>query len=203
MSALKNSNQESSEGGLGLFVGLVPWVVFTVLAEHANLKLGAAAALVAAVLVALPGIKARKPKVLELGAVATFAGFLAVAFAVDAAVAHDVARYARGIAAGALSLIAFASLLYVPFTEQYAREKVPAAAWTSPQFKAINRRLTAMWGMIFAAMVPFHVAAGVIDTQRGNIVLNWIVPGLLVLWGVKRSAAAGDENAAPVAPVAA
>jgi hypothetical protein len=80
-------------------------------------------------------------------ALAAFVGIAAIAFAVDPAGGDTLARYARGIAAGLLSLIAFASLLFVPFTEQYARESVPEQFWSSPRFKAVNRRLTTMWAV--------------------------------------------------------
>jgi hypothetical protein len=196
MSPITTTKNESNGEGLGLYVALVPWVVFTALVAHSSLKLGSVAALVVSAVVALPGLRSGKPKLLELGAVATFAGFVLVAFAADATTGHDIARYARGIAAGALALLAFASLLFVPFTEQYARDKAPKAVWGTPRFKAVNHKLTTMWGLIFAAMVPFHIAAGAINTQRTNLILNWVVPILLVMWGVKRSTAAAEDNAA-------
>jgi hypothetical protein len=173
--------------GAGIFIALVPWVLFTLVAQHSTLKIASAAALVIAIGISLPGLKAGRPKLLELGAIAAFAGFTVVAFAADASAAEFVDRYARGIAAALLALIAFVSLMSVPFTEQYAREEVPRELWSSPRFKAVNRRLTLMWGAVFAAMVPFHIAAGVIDTRPTNIVLNWVVPILLVLWAVKQT----------------
>ena len=90
-------------------------------------------------------------------------------------------------------MIAFGSLLFTPFTEQYARESVPERVWNTPQFKAGNRELTALWGGVFAAMVPCHIIAGSIDTTRSNLIFNWVVPVLLVLWAVKRSSAATAE----------
>jgi hypothetical protein len=38
-------------------------------------------------------------------------------------------------------------------------------------------------------MVPFHIVAGALDTRSTNIALNWVVPILLVLWGVKQTQA--------------
>jgi hypothetical protein len=178
----------------GMFVALVPWVVFAPLAKHVSLMLASIASLALAVLLALHGLKAGKAKILDLGAVATFAGFAVVAFTADATVARDVTRYARGISAGMLSLLAFASLLFVPFTEQYARESAPQGLWGASQVKAVNRGLTTMWGLIFAAMIPFHIVAGAIDTQRANVILNFVAPGLIVLWGVKRATSPGGER---------
>jgi hypothetical protein len=180
------SNEEVTHSS-GIFLALVPWALFTVIAEHGTLKLASIAALVIAAGISRPGIQAGRPKALEIGAVVAFAGFTVVALTADASTAEFVERYARAIAAGLLALIAFGSLVTVPFTEQYAREKVPQELWSSPRFKSVNRRLTLMWGCVFAAMVPFHIAAGAIDTRPTNIVLNWMIPIGLVVWGVKQT----------------
>jgi hypothetical protein len=171
----------------GLFVALVPWVLFTVIAEHGTLQLASIAALVIAVAISRPGIQAGRPKALEIGAVVAFAGFTLVALTADASTAEFVERYARAIAAALLALIAFGSLATVPFTEQYARERISPELWSSPRFKSVNRRLTLMWGCVFATMVPFHIAAGAIDTRATNIALNWVIPIGLVVWAVQQT----------------
>src|SRR5262249_50827747 len=148
MSSNSTDTAEPRKGGFGIYLALVPWAVFTVLAQHSSLKLGSVAALAAAVAIAVPGLRAGRPKLLEVGAVLTFIGFVAVAFLADGATGDWVARYARGIAAAILSLISFASLLFTPFTEQYARESVPEKLWSSPRFKQINRKLTTMWACV-------------------------------------------------------
>ena len=122
-----------------------------------------------------------------------FVGFTVVAFKADPATAAFVDRYARAIAAGLLATIAFGSLLVVPFTEQYARESVPRQLWSSPQFKRINRKLTTMWGLVFAAMVPAHVIGGALDTHRANLIFNWAIPIVLVIWAAKRTARVSDS----------
>ena len=101
-----------------------------------------------------------------MAAVVAFAAFTIAAFIADPATSTDIARYARAIAAAGLALTAFGSLRFVPFTEQYARESVRRQFSTSPQFKRINRQLTAMWGLVFTATVPSHLITGVIDTRR-------------------------------------
>ncbi|MDA0181617.1 hypothetical protein OJ997_15030 [Solirubrobacter phytolaccae] len=187
----------------GIFFALIPWVAFSLLVHYASVDVAAVVALIASVGVALPGIVTRRPKILELGAVVAFVGITVVAFAADANTADELGRYGRGIAAALLAVIAFGSLLFTPFTEQYARESVPEAYWSSPRFKALNRSLTAMWGGVFAAMVPLHIIAGSIDTQRSNLIFNWALPVALVIWASKRTSAMADANdgnaATPVA----
>jgi hypothetical protein len=204
MSSTKSEGAESGGGGKGIFIALIPWIIFTVLAAHATLKLGSLVALAAAVLIAIPGIRKGNPKSLEVGAIITFIGFVVVAFLADSATAHWVARYARGIAALILAGIAFGSLLFVPFTEQYAREQVPEQYWGSPQFKQINRKLTTLWGFVFIAMVPFHIIAGAVNTKPAMIICNWVIPIGLVIWGIKRTSSISDSDsqAAPAQKVA-
>ena len=181
----------SAEKGsmFGIYVAFVPWIAFGLLAQHSTLKLAAVGGLIASLVIAARSMWSGSVKVLELGTVLAFGGFAAVAFGADHATAAWVARYARGIAAALLAVIAFGSLLVVPFTEQYARESVPRQFWSSPEFKSINRRLTAMWGCVFTLMVPAHVIAGTIDTHRANVIFNWVIPVVLVMWAVKRTAA--------------
>lgn len=179
----------------GIFIALVPWILFSFLVAHSTVQVASAAALVAAVAIAIPGLLAGRPKMLELGAVVSFAAFAAIAFAADAATADFIARYARAIAAALLALIAFGSLLFVPFTEQYARESVPRQYWNSPQFKAINRQLSTLWACVFAALVPLHMVAGALDTHQANVLLNWVAPIALIVWAAKRTSAATDGEA--------
>jgi hypothetical protein len=186
------STQEEHGSGPGLYIALVPWVAFTLLAQHSTLKLASVAALVLAIAIMIRSIVTTGLKVLELGAVLAFTGFTVVAFGADHAAGVWMARYSRAIAAGVLALIAFVSLLFIPFTEQYARESVPREYWSSPTFKQINRRITLMWAFVFTAMIPFHIAAGAIDKRPTNIIFNWVIPIGLLIWGIRRSGEIAD-----------
>jgi hypothetical protein len=187
LSTAPSSTPKKAAGG-GIYLALVPWVAFALIARF-SVQAAALAALAGAVAIAAPSIRRHNAKTLELAAVAAFVGIAAAAFLLDASAADWVARYARGIAAGFLALIAFGSLLSTPFTEQYARESVPARFWLTPQFRALNQKLTLTWGFVFIAMVPCHIAAGLIDTTRSNLVFNWAIPAALGLWGIKRTSA--------------
>ena len=194
----QTATQDSSRtgGGAGLYIALAPWVAFSLLAERVSVQAGAAVALAVAVAIAIPSLRRRSPKTLELAAILAFAGIAAAAFTLDAGSADFLARYARGIAAGLLGVIAFGSLLFTPFTEQYARERAPKAVWGTHEFRLANRKLTILWGAVFAAMVPCHILAGTIDTHRSSLVFNWIVPVALVIWGMKRSSTLADGASA-------
>jgi hypothetical protein len=179
-----------------VFVAFVPWILFSVVAQRDDVAVAGMVALVAALVIAIPSFAKGRPKILDVGAIVAFGAFAVVGL-VDGNDVEWLSDFARGISAALLAVIALGSLLWVPFTEQYAREQTPEAAWSSPTFKRVNRELTLMWGLVFAAMVPFHVLAGAIDTQRADTFLNWVIPIALIVWAVKRterlSAAAGDE----------
>src|SRR5579875_3176743 len=176
--------------GAGMFLGLVSWVLFTIIAEHGTLKIASVAALVIAVGVCVYSMRGgSRPKMIELAAVGTFVVFTAVSFVADPSLTHFLTRYARAIAAAVLAVLVFGSLLFVPFTEEYARESVPHQYWGSSAFKAVNRHLTVLWGGVFAVMTGSHVIAGAVDRPITNIIFNWVIPIWLVLWGFKRSTA--------------
>ena len=184
---------QASSPGDRIYLAFLPWVLFSLIAQHGLLQAAAVIALAASVVIAAPSLLAGRPKLLELGAVAAFAGFACAAFLASPETGHWVAQYARAIAAALLALIAFTSLLFTPFTAQYARESVPRQFWSSPQFRQINRRLTLMWGCVFAAMVPAHLIAGAAATGPASLVFNWVIPVALVVWAAKRTAAAGGH----------
>ena len=187
--------REGPPAGAGIFVGLVPWFLFTIIAEHGTLKIASIASVVIAVGVCIYSMRGgKRPKMIELAAVATFIVFTVIAFIADPSVTHWLTRYARAVAAAVLAVLVFGSLLFVPFTEEYAREAVPRQYWDSPRFKELNRRLTAMWGAVFAVMTVSHVIAGAIDKRGTNIIFNWVIPITLVVWGSKQSTGVKDAH---------
>jgi hypothetical protein len=197
------STQAAAAGpGSGIYLAFIPWIVFTLVAQHSTLKLAAVGALLASVMIAARSARAGGAKVLELGAVLAFLGFTVIAFQADPATAAFVDRYARAIAAGLLSLIALGSLLVMPFTEQYARETTPAAVWKSPVFRAVNRRISAVFGVVVLAMAGSHIYSGYLEahhelSRRENLVLNWAIPIALILLALKFVDRVTGENTTP------
>lgn len=167
------------------YLAFVPWLLFGLVSRSDSLQAATIVALAAAIVVSLPSIMRRRVKVLEIASIAAFAAFVIVAFATNPGPNSVLERYARAFAAGTLALIAFGSLLVIPFTEQYARESVPQQFWSSARFKRINRVLTFAWGMIFAAIAASHAIAGAIDTRRAQTIFNWVVPIGLLVFGLK------------------
>ncbi|HEX4018514.1 MAG TPA: hypothetical protein VHX15_17380, partial [Frankiaceae bacterium] len=74
--------------------------------------------------------------------------------------------------------------------EQYAREAVPRDYWHSPVFRAVNRHITAAFGIAILVMAASHFYSGYRESQddlsRGlNLVLNWAIPIVVVLAAIK------------------
>jgi hypothetical protein len=113
---------------------------------------GATAASTAAVIVALPSIARRNMKILD-GVTILFFVTMTIAGILASAEDRDwMDTYASVISSGVLAVIALGSLAFIPFTEQYARESTPRQVWDQPAFKHVNRVLTLMWGLVFAAI---------------------------------------------------
>jgi uncharacterized membrane protein len=181
LSTSEPSAAAASGGPRNPYFAFVPWVAFGVITRYSTVQAGAAAALIGAIAVGIPSFAARRPKLLDLASIVAFAVLLGIAVATDAGHASVLYRYARAIAAATLAVIAFASLLFAPFTEQYARETVPRVLWDTPRFKRTNRRFTAVWGGVFALMAVSHTIAGAIGDTRGETIFNWVIPILLVV----------------------
>lgn len=177
---------------LKVLSGFVPWIVFTLAASRLGPgAVGVACLLALAVAVGLIGrsmVQGETPKLLEVTGAVVFLGLGVVAFAVPGSDAF-LAGYGRALAAVVLAVVIFATLPVMPFTEQYARESVPREYWGTPEFRSINRRISAAWGAVVAVMAVSHAVAGTFEVPEPGVgplhrpidlVFNWIVPGLLV-----------------------
>ena len=180
-----------------VLVGFVPWIVFSLVATR--LGPGAVGAACVLAFVVAVGLIARSlrhggsAKLLEVTGAVVFLVLGIVAVAVPGT-DGPLAAYGRAIAAAVLAAVILVTLPVMPFTEQYARETVPREYWHTPQFRSINRRISAAWGGVIAVMAVSHALAGTFEVpdpgvrllhRPVDLVCNWIVPGLLV-WAAAR-----------------
>lgn len=179
-----------------IWLGFVPWLLFAVLCRRDSLQAAVVVGLLGAIAVAVPGVLAGRPKLLEFATITFFALFVVVVFLVDPGADDFLNRYGRAIATAALALIAISSLLIGrPFTEQYAREQVDPSLWGTDRFSQLNRHFSAVWALVFALMACSHVVAGAIDTQRAETIFNWVIPVGLVVAMVKYMGRAREGEA--------
>ncbi len=68
-----NQTRDEHKAGFGIYLAFIPWVLFTLIAQHSTLKMAGIAALGASAAIALPSLLKGRPKLLELGAILAFA----------------------------------------------------------------------------------------------------------------------------------
>lgn len=201
MDEAERSKVESSKRGLlaraagNPLSGFIPWIIFWVVASSPSTwEYGAIGAALAAVILALPSASRRRPKVLDVATIVFFV-VLAVVGAVVGAEDRDwLDRWSMVLSSAALGLIALGSLAFVPFTEQYAREKTPPEVWSSPVFRRTNRVLTLVWGLTFLATAVLGYIAVVAPSTSDWT--NWVLPIALIVGAFKFTARYSERASA-------
>jgi hypothetical protein len=188
-------------------IALAPWVLFALVAERAGadyVGVAAGVASLGSLVLAIYGLRHGGLKIIDGAGVITFAAIAATGFLGGHQIDEFLVHYGRGGAALVLATIMGVSAFTVPFTEQYARESVDPQYWDSPVFRAKNKAISLLWAGVILVMAVCHLIAGAIvatsgvaGRHPGNIVLNWVVPILLILWAVRRTETlAGQDDPA-------
>ena len=139
---------------LNLLKGFLPWIVYFVLAGHSQEKLVTATIAACLVFIIFDHKSLFKGFILSWG---TGLFFLFMFIFVVILRNHWVVEHARIISDASLALLAWFSLFIgMPFTMQYAREKVAKQYWHTIVFIRINQYLTAIWGTIFIICMLLH-----------------------------------------------
>ncbi len=173
----------SGRSGSNLYFGFAPWIVFAVVASPSTWEFAALAALIVSVVLARPDFRRHDVKLLDVAGIVFFAVLSLLALFLDRSDMSDIEKYASVISSAALAVIAFGSMLFVPFTEQYARDTTPKEFWDRPLFKKINRVLTLLWGVTFVATGVFAYIA--VEVSDGKAWFNWILPIVALVAMVK------------------
>jgi hypothetical protein len=144
-----------------------PWLVFLTVNRFASLYWAIAAGGVAALVVLARAISRHHVHLFDGVGVAYFAvigAFLAITQPDNIS---TWARYAQAGSHGSLTVIVFASVLIGhPFTEGYARERVPEALWRRPEFHAANRKMSAIFGLAFLIGTLSMITAGSVGSLQ-------------------------------------
>jgi hypothetical protein len=152
-----------------------PWLAFLAGTRVTSLYGGVAAGAVAAAIVTGRALARRRTHLLDLAGLGYFLVLGAVLVTIHPAHLDYWSRYAQAGSHAALTVIVFGSILIGhPFTESYARETTPAALWHTAGFRAINRRISAVWGLALLAGTISLVIAGSIDSR--HVLLRILIP---------------------------
>ncbi|MFK0015632.1 hypothetical protein [Streptomyces sp. NPDC091027] len=170
-------------------VGMAPWIIFSLLVGPGRFELAVGLALAAAVaLVALTHLVNRGSswKLLELADVVFFAAMAVIGALASAGTLRWLETYAGEVANIALAVIAFGSMaVRMPFTLQYAREKVDPALWHTRGFLRTNYMITGAWGIAFLVAALAGAFGDLVLHNPSNIWTGWIVQVLAIVAAVK------------------
>ena len=67
-----------------------------------------------------------------------------------------------------------------PFTESYARETTPKELWSTPQFRAVNRQISLVWGLAFLVGTISLIVAGSVNGR--TFLLRLLIPFGALAW---------------------
>jgi hypothetical protein len=179
-----------------LIWSFAPWIVF-LLANRVTSFYGAiGAALATAAVVLVRAVARRRLHLLDLASLGYFLALGAVLVTIHPGHLDFWARYAQAGSHTALTVIVFASILIGhPFTESYARQTTPKAVWHTAEFHAINRRISAVWGLAFLVGTVSLFIAGSVDYRQ--VLLRVIIPFGSLAWAYKYTLSQQDRR--PVA----
>ena len=153
---------------LSLITGFLPWIAFSLISTRMAGNGVAWSALIAVAITIVAMAIARPawpPKILNVGSAVLFGVIAIVGFVGGPDVDLWLYTWAAPGVGVALGLFVLATVPFMPFTEQYARESTPRAYWGSPTFKKINRVLSLAWGVAITVMGMANIAVSALDLR--------------------------------------
>jgi uncharacterized membrane protein len=168
-----------------IFLGFVPWVVFSVVAGPSTWMWAALAAFLCSLILSVPSWRStRSIGVLDAAGLVFFGVLVVLALVLDRATLQPIEDRAQLLSSVVIALVALGSLAVGrPFTEYYARQQTPREYWNSPTFKQINRVITAVWGLVFVLNALCDAAVAYLGVTSD--VFNWVVPVVAIVAAVK------------------
>jgi uncharacterized membrane protein len=168
-----------------IFLGFVPWIVFSVVAGPSTWMWAALAALLCSLILSVPSWRStRSISVLDAAGLLFFGALVVLALTLDRATLQPIEDRAQMLSSIVIALVALGSLAVGrPFTEYYARQQTPREYWNSPTFKQINRVITAVWGMVFVLNALCDAAVAYLGVNAD--IFNWVVPIVAIVAAVK------------------
>ena len=158
-----------------------PWLLFLLATRFTSFSGAVALGLVASLVVAARAFGHHRFHLLDGASVLYFTG---LGLALEIVHPASVIYWSRYVQAGAhafLTLIVLGSVLIGhPFTESYARETTPKEVWGTPQFRAINRTISLVWGLAFLVGTVSLIVAGSVTGRP--FLLRILIPFGALAW---------------------
>ena len=168
-----------------IFLGFVPWIVFSVVAGPSTWMWAALAAFLCSLILSVPSWRStRSISVLDAAGLVFFGVLVVLALVLDSATLQPIEDRAQMLSSIVIAVVALGSLAVGrPFTEYYARQQTPREYWNSPTFKQINRVITAVWGLVFVLNALCDAAVAYLGVNAD--IFNWVVPIVAIVAAVK------------------
>lgn len=168
-----------------IFLGFVPWIVFSVIAGPSTWMWAALAAFLCSLVLAVPDWRrSRSISILDAAALLFFAVLVVLSLVLDRAALQPIEDRAQLLSSIVIAVVALGSLAVGrPFTEFYAKKQAPPEVWNTPTFKKVNRVLTGLWGGVFVLNALCDAAVGYLGASPD--VFNWVVPVVAIVVAVK------------------
>ena len=165
------------------FVGFAPWIIYWIVADgrDSTWLYGGLCAVLSGVILGVSLGRGRL-KTLDVVTIAFFAGVTIAAVVVGATERDWMDTYATTVSSGVLAAMALGSLMFTPFTEQYARESAPQHDWERAAFRRTNRVLTLMWGLVFVLIAVLGLVAA--EAPSTYDWTNWVIPIVVIVGAV-------------------
>ncbi|WP_327684339.1 hypothetical protein [Streptomyces sp. NBC_00467] len=160
-------------------VGMSPWIIFSVLVGPGRFELAVGLALAVVVLLVVLGrvlLRGRSVKLLEVADIVFFAALAVIGAVASEGTLHWLETYAGELSNLALVVIAFGSMAVgMPFTLQYARERVGKEYWDSPEFRHANQVITGVWGLAFLVAAIAGGFGDLVLHNPNNLWTGWVI----------------------------
>jgi hypothetical protein len=185
-----------------LVLAFLPLIAFSLMSRflgHGDIGIAGLVAAVVAVIVILISRPIWPPKIVVSCSLVLFALIAVLGFTLGK---RDDAWLSTWGGAGVgivLGLVMLVLVPFIPFTEQFARQSVPKAQWSSPTFKKINVVLSSAWGVAIIALGVSRVAAAAIDEHTSKrlpeVLLGLVVPVVIIVYMLRFSRSYPDSVA--------
>jgi hypothetical protein len=175
------------------YSAFLPWILFAVVARpHGDGVVWAAVCAVVSAGALLSMSHRPRSNILMRAAIPMFTIVGVLGYVFDSP-SGWVAHNGRALSAFGLAIIALGSVAFTPVSDFYMRTLVRPRRWTTPDFLALNARLTLLWAGTAALIGTSHLVAARVQTPAALTTFNWVVPIVLALVGIHRSRELSEE----------